>query len=95
MDSHPPKRSDLLLTLTIIGCVASGILAIVGFIVYVRTRLADRTEDPRYTPAQHARRLAELDRRERQSQSFHFITLFIFVLLGVLLLIQLSNRLNR
>jgi cytochrome bd-type quinol oxidase subunit 2 len=40
---------------------------------------------------------ARLDYREeaeRIYQSIHFITLALFVLLGVLLLVQLSNRLN-
>jgi threonine/homoserine/homoserine lactone efflux protein len=35
------------------------------------------------------------DRREERYRSIHFITLAIFTLLGVLLLIELSHRLNR
>ena len=46
------------------------------------------------TAEEHARRLADLDRREGRYQSIHFITLALFILFGVLLLIHLSNKLN-
>jgi hypothetical protein len=39
-------------------------------------------------------RMAELDRKEQLYKSIHFISLFIFVFLGVLLLIQLSDKLQ-
>jgi hypothetical protein len=39
-------------------------------------------------------RRPEPGRKEKLYQSIHFITLFIFVVLGVLILIQLSNRLD-
>lgn len=71
--------------LYIIACIANGIVSIVFFFLYVKTRLADRTE-----AANHAL----LDKKEKQYQSIHFITLSLFVLFGVLILIHLSNRLN-
>ena len=69
----------------IIACVGNAIVTIVAFFLYVKARLADRTETAR---------LAHLDKKEKKYQSLHFITLALFVLFGVLILIVLSNRLN-
>lgn len=87
-----PKRSDLVFHLTILFCILSAVTTIGSFVLYIRARTAARDEYPGHTPEQHARRLAELDRREQRYQTLHFITLFVFFLLGVLILIQLSNR---
>jgi hypothetical protein len=73
---HQPNGSDLLLHLTIAGCIISAIVTIVSFFLYVRARMA-------------------FDRKEERYRSIHFATLALFTLLGVLLLIQLSHRLNR
>lgn len=56
--------------------------------------MADRSELPGLTAREHAQRLARLDRVEKTWQSLHFITLSLFVLFGVLILVQLSHRLN-
>jgi len=82
----------MIFQLTIIGCVLNAIITVIAFVCYVRARMASRDEYPRATAEEHARRLAMLDNREHRYQSIHFITLFLFVLLGVLLLVQLSNR---
>jgi hypothetical protein len=56
--------------------------------------LAGRDEDPGATPEQHTRRIAGLEERERKYLSLHFISLCIFVLLGVLILVHFSNVFN-
>ena len=70
-------------------------MTIWSFVLYVRTRMAGRDQQPGHTPEQNARRMADLDSREQRYQTLHFISLFIFVLLGVLILVQLSNFFNR
>ena len=84
----------LLFALTIAACIINAILAITSFILYVRARLADRSEHSPFDPVEHTNRLAGLDQKERFYQSLHFITLALFVLFGVLILIHLSNHLN-
>ena len=91
---RPPKKSDLLFHLTIFFCILSAITTIGSFILYIRTRMAARDEQPGHTAEQHIRRMTELDSREQRYQTIHFITLFIFVVLGVLILIQLSAKLT-
>jgi small-conductance mechanosensitive channel len=78
----------------IIACIGNAIVTIVAFFLYVKARLADRTEARHSTEAGHAASLTELDKKEKKYQSLHFITLSLFVLFGVLILIHLSNRLN-
>jgi hypothetical protein len=73
---HKPNGSDILLHLTIAGCIVCAVVTIISFFLYVRARLA-------------------FDSREERYRSIHFVTLALFTLLGVLLLIQLSHRLNR
>lgn len=75
-------------------CLVNGVITIISFLLYVKTRMADRSADPRFDEAAQVRRLAELDRKESRYQTIHFITLFLFVLFGVLILIRLSHRLN-
>jgi hypothetical protein len=84
----------LLLTVVIIGCIGSALATILAFFLYVRARLANREENPETNPEQHARRIAELDRKEEFYRSLHFITLLVFVTLGVIILVILSNRYN-
>jgi len=84
----------LLFALTVTACIINAIFTIVSFFLYVRAHLADRSEQFPPDAEEHARRLADLDRKERFYQSLHFITLFLFVLFGVLILIHLSNHLN-
>lgn len=84
----------LLFALTVTACIMSAIITIASFFLYARTRLADRSEHTPFDAEEHSRRLAGLDRKERFYQTVHFITLFLFVLFGVLILIHLSNHLN-
>jgi hypothetical protein len=79
----------------IIACVASAIVTIVTFFLYIRARMAIRDQDPVHNEEEHAQKLARLDRREQRFQAIHFITLALFVLLGVLILVHLSNKLNQ
>ncbi|HXB94230.1 MAG TPA: hypothetical protein VNU70_03690 [Puia sp.] len=88
----------VIFSLTVVACIACAIVTIAAFVLYVRARLADRSESSSSDAAElanHARRMADLDRREQFYQSLHFITLALFVLFGVLILVQLSIRLNR
>jgi predicted RND superfamily exporter protein len=81
----------LILTLTIILAVLSALTTIVAFLLYIKARMAERSDEPAQSSGLHQE---ELDRLERRYQSIHFISLFIFVFLGVLILVQLSQRLN-
>lgn len=82
-------------TLTVIACIVSGIVSLVTFIIYVRARLADRSEPaPLSDEAAYRHKLAGLDRKEHFYQSLHFISLALFVLFGVLILIHLSAHFN-
>ena len=78
----------------IIACIASAIVTIVSFFLYIRARMAVREQDPAHNEEEHAQKLAKLDRREQNFQAIHFITLALFVLLGVLILVHLSDQLN-
>ncbi|HVS98608.1 MAG TPA: hypothetical protein VHE54_19080 [Puia sp.] len=84
----------MLFRLYVAACAVNAVVTVAAFIVYVRTRLADRSEPSPPDEAAHARRLAMLDRKESFYQALHFITLALFVLFGVLILVQLSSRLN-
>jgi hypothetical protein len=94
MAMPPPNGSNLIFQLTVAACLVNGVITVISFLLYVKTRMADRSADPRLDETAQVRRLAELDRKESRYQTIHFITLFLFVLFGVLVLIQLSNRLN-
>jgi Na+/melibiose symporter-like transporter len=84
----------LIFTSLIILCIASAIATLITFFLYIRARMADRTETQDSDPDVHAQRLAVLDRQERRWLSLHFITLFLFVLFGVLILIHLSDSIR-
>ncbi len=81
----------MLLTLYIIAAILCAVTTIITFILYVRARMADRSEHPRHTPAQHQAKLDWLDKKEDQYQTWHFVTLALFVLFGVLILVQVSK----
>ena len=84
----------MIFTLLIIGCIASAIATLITFFLYIRARMADRTKVHDSDPDIHAQRLAVLDRDERRWLLLHFITLFLFVLFGVLILVHLSDSIN-
>lgn len=75
------------LGLVITACILSGIVTIVSFFLYIRFRMHPRWDegDPRN---------ARLERQEERYQQIHFISLALFVLLGVLILVNLSHRYN-
>jgi hypothetical protein len=86
----------LLFKFFVAACLLNATVSITTFVLYVRTRLADRSQPERhFDEAEHLRRTASLDQKEHFYQSVHFITLALFVLFGVLILVQLSHRLNR
>jgi hypothetical protein len=91
---HPLKKSDLLFDLTVICCILSALATVASFLLYIRARMTERNELPEKSNAQNAGRFIEMDRRENRYRSIHFITLFLFVLLGVLILVQLSARIE-
>ncbi len=82
------------LTLLIIACIASAIVTIVTFFLYIRTRLAVRERPHGASQEKHSERLARLDRLEGLYQAIHFITLAVFILFGVLILVHLSHAAN-
>ncbi|HXB33444.1 MAG TPA: hypothetical protein VNV35_08480 [Puia sp.] len=92
---HKPSGSDLLFQLTVAACILSAVVTIVSFLLYVRTRLADRSADIHGSEEDHNLHLRRLDEQEERYRSIHFATLALFTLMGVLLLIQLSHHLNR
>jgi len=81
-------------TLLIIGCIASAIATLITFFLYIRVRMADRTAAGDGDSDVRARRVALLDRQERRYLALHFITLFLFILFGVLILIHFSDSIN-
>jgi len=84
----------MIFTLLIIGCIASAIATLITFFLYLRARMAERAEDHGGDPEGYARRIAVLDRQERRYLALHFITLFLFILFGVLILVHLSDSIN-
>ena len=82
----------MLLTLLSVLCVLCALTTIVTFVLYVRARMALREEHPDNGDRLDSPRNAELDRREHTYRSIHFITLFAVVVLGVIILVILSDR---
>lgn len=80
----------MLLTVLVILAIASAITTLISFVFYIRARLAERAH-PDDEDAD-ALRDAGLDRKERLYQGIHFLSLCIFVVLGVLILIIISRR---
>jgi hypothetical protein len=78
--------------LAVLLCILSAITTIVGFFLYIRARMAERKDE--YSGDDHLQYNAALDRKEQAYQSLHFISLLIFVALGVFILVQLSGKLN-
>jgi hypothetical protein len=78
--------------LAVLLCILSAITTIAGFFLYVRARMAERKDE--YSGDDHLQHNAALDRKEQAYQSLHFISLLIFVALGVYILVKLSDKLN-
>ena len=70
--------------------VISALITIISFVLYTRARLAERAhpDDEEVDVLWDA----GLDRKERLYQGIHFLSLCIFVVLGVLILIIISHR---
>ena len=77
----------------VILCVASALTSLVGFVLYLKARTAERDHPDEMEPDSH-RRHEELLRKEQVYQSIHFISLLVFVVLGVLILIAISRRIS-
>jgi small neutral amino acid transporter SnatA (MarC family) len=67
------KKFDLLFHSTIGLCVATGLVSLIYFVLYVRARMKQE------------------EKKEQHYQSIHFFSLFVFVVLGVIILIMMSN----
>jgi hypothetical protein len=78
--------------LAVLLCILSAITTILSFLLYVRARMAVRKDE--HSGDDYRQHNAALDRKERAYQSIHFISLLIFVALGVFILVQLSGKLN-
>jgi len=85
--------SPLFFILLVTLCTGSALTTIISFVLYIKARAAERDHPDEMGPDTR-RRHAELDRKERRYQSIHFISLFIFVVLGVLILIAISRRID-
>lgn len=84
----------MIFTLLIILCIVSAIATLITFFLYIRARMADRREEQDGDADGGTRRTDMLDREERRWLSLHFITLFLFILFGVLILVHLSDSIN-
>jgi len=78
------------LTILVVLAVISALITIISFVLYIRARLAKRAHPD--DEDVDVLRDAGLDRKERHYQSIHFLSLCIFVVLGVLILIIISHR---
>lgn len=72
-------------------CIGSALTTLISFILYLKARTAERDHPDELRP-DHQDRHGQLDRKERLYQSIHFISLFIFVVLGALILVIISRR---
>jgi hypothetical protein len=82
----------MLLSILVILAAVSAVISLISFALFIRARLAERAH-PDEEDADVVRD-AELDKRERSYQSIHFLSLLVFVVLGVLILIIISHRVN-
>ena len=84
----------MLFRLTVLLCILNAVMTIITFVLYVKARMANREEQPDHQPEEHARRVAALDKLEQKYKSIHFITLALFVLFGVLILVQITDHID-
>jgi Na+/H+ antiporter NhaC len=78
----------MLLSILVILAILCALITITSFVFYVRARLAERAHPD--DEDVDVLRDAGLDRKERLYQTIHFLSLLIFVILGVLILIIMS-----
>ena len=86
-------NNPLFFALLVTLCTGSALTSIISFVLYLKARTAQREHPDEMTSDSH-RRDAELDRKERLYQSIHYRSLFLFVVLGVLILIAISRRID-
>ena len=84
--------SSFLFTVLVLFCIASALTTLISFILYLRARTAIRDHPDEENP--DVLRHALLDKKERKYQSIHFISLLIFVTLGVVILVMISRRID-
>ncbi|HVU54462.1 MAG TPA: hypothetical protein VHD83_05375 [Puia sp.] len=79
-----------MLAILVVLAIVSALVTLISFVFYIKARVAERAhpDDEDADPQQQA----DLDRKERLYQSIHFLSLCIFVILGVLILIIISRR---
>jgi hypothetical protein len=82
----------MLLTILVVFAIISALVTIISFVLYIRARIAERAH-PDEEDADVMRDL-QLDKKERYYQSIHFLSLCIFVVLGVLILIIIARRID-
>ena len=87
------KDGSFLFALLVILCTASALTTLVSFILYLKARIAYRDHPDELAP-DHVLRHQQLEKKERTYQAIHFISLAIFVLLGVLVLVMISRRID-
>jgi hypothetical protein len=80
----------MILPILVILAIVSALVTIFSFVLYLRARVAERAH-PDDADAD-TRRDADLDRKERFYQSIHFLSLWIFIVLGVFILIIIAHR---
>ena len=85
--------SPFLLVLLVTVCIGSALTTLISFIFYLKARTAERDHPDELGP-DHLYRHEQLDRKERLYQSIHFISLAVFVFLGVLVLVIISRRID-
>jgi hypothetical protein len=85
-------NSSFLFTLLVLLCIGSALTTLISFVLYLKARVAQRDHPDEEEP--DTLRHAALDRKEKRYQSIHFTSLFIFVTLGVLILVMISRRID-
>jgi len=87
------KDSSFLFASLVILCIASALTTLISFVLYLKARTAERDHPDELAP-DHVHRHEQLEKKERKYQSIHFISLAAFVLLGVLVLVMISRRID-
>ncbi len=87
------KDISFLFALLVILCIASALTTLISFVLYLKARTTERDHPDELAP-DHAFRHGQLEKKERTYQSIHFISLAVFVLLGVLVLVMISRRID-
>jgi hypothetical protein len=79
-----------MLPLLVVLLILSALTTTVSFVLYLKARTAERDHPDAERP--NPERMALLDRTEKRYQRIHFISLCLFVIIGVAILSVLSHR---